>query len=306
MTTSELRQPSLNLSPSLPRQKTFVAPFLCSGIGVHSATQVTLNIIPAEPNHGIQFLRIDQPDVIARIPAHFKNVVSTIMSTTLANEHGLKVSTVEHLLSAFAGVGITNAVIEIDGPELPIMDGSSRPYLERIKAVGIQGQEAPVRAIEILKPIQIQEGNALAELIPHQGRLISFTWDENSPFYKVINGEHSLTFDMNLNDYAEIIAPSRTFGFYEDGQKLIAAGLAKGASLENTLVFRDEKLMNEEGLRSPDEIIRHKILDAIGDLALSGVVIYGHFKGINSGHGLNNKLLHTLFQTPEAWRIIEL
>jgi UDP-3-O-[3-hydroxymyristoyl] N-acetylglucosamine deacetylase len=299
-----LKQPILPLSPFLPRQKTLACGFQCSGIGVHSGAIVHLSVLPAAPHAGITFVRIDKPELIASIPARFNNVVSTMMSTTLANSNGVNVSTVEHLMAALYGLGITNATIEVDAPEIPIMDGSAAVFAEHIVKAGITAQEEPVRGIEILKPVSVENKHGTVTFLPYNERLISFTFTPENPFYN-LSRVHSFTFHVGNHDF-ENLADARTFGFYEDGEKLKTAGLAKGSSLDNTVVFKESTVMNPRGLRSADELVRHKTLDAIGDLALSGVAIYGHFKGINSGHGLNNKLLHTLFSTPEAWRFIEL
>lgn len=305
MIQEPLKQPILPLSLFLPRQKTLASGFQCSGIGVHSGAIVHLSVLPAAPHAGITFVRIDQPELIASIPARFNNVVSTMMSTTLANSNGVNVSTVEHLMAALYGLGITNATIEVDAPEIPIMDGSAAVFAEHIVKAGVTAQEEPVRGIEILKSVSVENQHGKAEFLPYNERLISFTFTPENPFYKA-SSVHSFTFHVGSHDFESLVADARTFGFYEDGEKLKAAGLAKGSSLDNTVVFKEGTVMNPRGLRSADELVRHKILDAIGDLALAGVAIYGHFKGVNSGHGLNNKLLHTLFSTPEAWRFIEL
>ena len=218
------------------------------------------------------------------------------MCTKIANSEGVSVSTIEHVIAALAGAHITNAIIKVNGPEIPIMDGSSAIFSNLIEKAGIQRQAAVLPTLKVSKPIRVTADTAYAEFIPCNDRLITLKYDGSGRLPKALKSEE-LTFDWDHDDFNEFLSDARTFGFYEDAQKLLSLGLAKGASLENTVVIQsDDTVMNPEGLRSHDELTRHKILDAVGDLALAGMRIQGHFRGYNSGHALNNQLLHALFK----------
>ncbi len=289
---------------SKPYQSTLCSAVTCSGIGVHSGTSVQLTLKPASQNQGIVFVRTDLDSSCNTIQAIYSNVTDTRMCTTLTNSHGVSISTVEHVVAALAGASITNAVIEVSGPEVPIMDGSSVIFSQMIQDADVSRQPSSVpfidflKPIRILKPVRVSEGKAWAEYTPASRRLISIEFDAHGRLSPQL-----LTFQWDQEDFADLISNARTFGFYEDAEKLWAAGLAKGASLDNTIVIHNHKVMNEEGLRSDDELVRHKILDAVGDLGLAGCPIYGQFKGYNSGHGLNNKLLRALFADPDCFEI---
>lgn len=267
---------------------------------MHGATQTSVCVKPASAGTGIVFVRIDVPEN-NKIVARFYNVVSTTMCTTLSNAEGVKVSTVEHLCAAFFAHQITDVMVEISGPEMPILDGSSDLFHQLMLDAGIAELNAPYKTIEILEPVRVTQGIATAAFLPSMTRSFRFMFDAHSPFYAYTKGAHM---DFNLEeDSFEVLCKARTFGLYEDAQKLLSAGLARGASLENTVILKEGQVMNESGLRYTDELLRHKVLDALGDIALSGFHIIGAFEGINSGHGLNNQLLHTLAATPDAWRI---
>lgn len=281
-------------------QSTLGGSVSCSGVGVHSGQAVSLTLSPGAPDSGYVFIRTDVA-TNNKIIGRFDQVVDTRLCTKLANAAGVSISTVEHVVAALAGAHITNAVIKVSGPEIPIMDGSSAVFSDLIEQVGIQSQKASVRRLKILKPIRVTAGQAYAEFLPSEDRLITVTFDGHGRLKKLATVKE-LTFDWDHDDFGDFLADARTFGFYDDAQKLLAMGLAKGASLENTVVIQDgNTVMNPEGLRSRDELVRHKILDAVGDLALAGVHIEGHFRGLNSGHALNNQLLRALFNTPDAW-----
>ncbi len=284
-------------------QKTLAQRVSCVGVGVHSGKLASLILIPASVGTGYVFVRsdLDAPQNI--IPAKYDTVVDTMMCTKIANSYGVSVSTVEHVLAALVGANITNAIIEVNGPEVPIMDGSSAVFSQMIANAGIEIQGAKIPTIKILKPVKVAHEGASAEFVPGENRLISMEFDGHGRLQNLMD-ETEYSFDLDTDDFSDLLADARTFGFYEDAEKLWAVGLAQGASLENTVVIQGDSVMNEGGLRSEDEFIRHKILDAVGDLALAGVVIQGHFKGVNSGHALNNQLLRALFSTPNAWCLV--
>ncbi|MCX7338865.1 MAG: UDP-3-O-acyl-N-acetylglucosamine deacetylase [Alphaproteobacteria bacterium] len=283
-----------------PLQATLKKSVSCIGVGVHSGKSSTLTLRPATVGTGYVFLRGDLPQGQNTIPARFDAVSDTRMCTTLSNKQGASISTVEHVVAALAGAGITNAIIEVNGPEVPIMDGSSFVFSQMIRSTGTfsQGESAP--SIKIVKPVRVGSENAFAEFVPSENRSITMTFDAGGRLPASMK-QDEFTFDYDADDFSSLLCDARTFGFYEDAAKLWAAGLAKGASLNNTVVIQDDAVMNVDGLRSHDELIRHKVLDAIGDLALAGVVIHGHFRGHNSGHALNNQLLRAVFSTQGAW-----
>jgi UDP-3-O-[3-hydroxymyristoyl] N-acetylglucosamine deacetylase len=293
---------SLN-SPALAEsiksyQSTLAGSIVLNGIGVHSGKPAKLTIKPAPQDTGYLFIRTDVERAHAEIPATWDRVVNTRMNTTLANHEGVQISTVEHVLAALSGCGVDNALLEIDGPEVPIMDGSSSLFVKKIQAIGLTSQQALAKKIRVLKPIQVSEGQATVFLLPaDEARIyIQFNAHGRMP-------TQCYTFFPGEDDFGQLIGAARTFGFYEDAQKVRALGLAQGASLENTIVFDHDKILNPEGLRFTDECVRHKVLDAIGDLALAGGHLIAHYDGTNPGHSLNNKLLRTLFADPTAWRI---
>ena len=268
----------------------------CQGIGVHSGNTVTMTLSPAALGTGITFVRTDLGNVT--IKASWETVVDTHFCTTIGNHKGVTVSTVEHLFAALAASGIDNLRVELDGPELPIMDGCSQFFSTLLDQAGIRNQRAPRRLIRVLKTVTVEEGSRSATLSP-------------SPFYELevdfdfgdrvaIDPQH-LVFRPARDSFQELIASARTFGLLEDAKKLQEMGFAKGASLDNTVVFDGALVLNEEGLRYPDECARHKILDAMGDLHLAGGLILGKFHGVRAGHGLHYKLLQALFTDPEAW-----
>jgi UDP-3-O-[3-hydroxymyristoyl] N-acetylglucosamine deacetylase len=270
------------------RQRTVRDNISCTGIGLHSGKKVRLTIKPSPPDSGIRFIRKDLPGRKV-IKASFENVVDTNMSTTIGN-NGNKVSTIEHLMAAFFGFGIDNALVEIDGPEVPIMDGSSAPFIFLLKSVGIKEQKKPKEFIVIRKALKIKEGNRSISIKPSKELKISFTVDFHHPL--INNQKYELRFSGK--DFIKEISRARTFGFLNDIQALREAGLAKGGSLDNAIVIDDFRVINEDGLRYKDEFVRHKILDFIGDLAVIGSPIIGHFTVHKSGHSLNQAMLKKL------------
>ncbi|HAK64063.1 MAG TPA: UDP-3-O-[3-hydroxymyristoyl] N-acetylglucosamine deacetylase [Alphaproteobacteria bacterium] len=275
----------------------------CSGIGLHTGQQVRLTIFPAAAGTGIVFRRVDlcaPADVnndAVRVPAHYENVSSTQLGSTLRNEAGVTVATVEHLMSAFSGCGIDNALVDIDGPELPVLDGSAAPFVMLLECAGIAKLPVPRRFIRVLETVRVEEEGKSASLSPCDGAVFGFEID----FDCAVIGRQSYLYDAGTQAYKTEIAPARTFGFLHEVEHLQSVGLARGGSLQNAVVLDGNGVLNTEGLRFEDEFVRHKILDAIGDLYLSGARIIGRFDGYRAGHGLHYKLLQALFANPVAW-----
>ncbi|MDP6173560.1 MAG: UDP-3-O-acyl-N-acetylglucosamine deacetylase [Rhodospirillales bacterium] len=281
------------------KQKTLVRPVNCAGIALHSGATVSITLAPGEKDEGILFRRTDVSRDKCEIRARWDKVVATTMCTTLGNDQGVTIRTVEHLMAALYGCGVDNAVIEVDGPEMPIMDGSAQPFVFLIECAGTVEQDAPLRAIEVLKPVRIKDGGAVAELRPAERP--SFTFEIDFDSRAVARQDISVT--MINGTFKKEIARARTFGFAEDVEKLRAAGLARGGSLDNAVVVSGDEILNEDGLRYEDEFVRHKVLDAVGDLYLAGAPILGEFQAVCSGHGINNQLVRALFADPDAWRL---
>ena len=286
-----------------PYQKTLKQSVSCSGIGVHSGQNASLTFHAASEGTGIVFLRGDlsqrEDDFIF---AHVRDVVDTSFCTTLSNAKGHRARTVEHVLAAFRGYGIHNAIVELHGEEVPIMDGSAAPFVTMIESSGIKTQESIVPILEIQKPIQVSYGDSRAMLIPDDHFHLNMTFNAGR---RLNNLSWTLDFDPEDTSFRDHLASARTFGFYEDAEKLWAAGLAQGTSLDNTIVFQDGALLNKAGLRFQDELVRHKVLDALGDLALLGHPIKGKFIGVNSGHTLHFKLMEALLRDTTAYRVID-
>jgi UDP-3-O-[3-hydroxymyristoyl] N-acetylglucosamine deacetylase len=266
------------------------------GTGLHSGRPVRVTLRPAAAG-GLRFVRTDVTGRDNVIPARYDLVADTRLNTTLANAAGVTVSTVEHLMAALAGTGVRHAVIEIDGPEVPIMDGSAARFVQKILAAGLQPVPGATRAIRVLKPVRVEEGAASAELSPANGLSIDFEID----FPDAAIGRQAGRLDMANGAFVRELADSRTFCRRDDVEAMQAAGLALGGSLDNAVVVEGAEVLNPEGLRRPDEFVRHKMLDALGDLALAGAPILGAYRGVRAGHGLTNALLRKLFATPGAW-----
>jgi UDP-3-O-[3-hydroxymyristoyl] N-acetylglucosamine deacetylase len=277
------------------RQRTIRDEISCTGIGLHSGHPVNHTIKPAPADTGITFIRKDvssQPS----IKATFENVVDTRLSTTLGL-NGFRVSTVEHLMAAFFGLGIDNARVELDGPEVPIMDGSAAPFIFLLRSAGIREQKSPKRFVVIKRPLEIHDGGRSVRINPSKSLKISFAIDFNHPLLR------DQAFDLSFSgkDFVKEISRARTFGFLRDIQTLRENGLALGGSLDNAIVIDDFRILNEDGLRYKDEFVRHKILDFIGDLAILGCPVIGHFVVKKSGHALNHLLLKKLIQSEKTW-----
>ncbi|MCJ7596439.1 MAG: UDP-3-O-acyl-N-acetylglucosamine deacetylase [Desulfobacterales bacterium] len=277
------------------RQRTLKDEISCTGIGLHSGKKIKLTVKPAPPDTGIRFVRKDIPGHPV-IKAYFENVVDTTLSTTIAN-NGHRVSTVEHLMAAFFGLGIDNARVELDGAEVPIMDGSAAPFVFLIRSVGIREQKNPKNFIVVKKPFEVQEGNRSVSLYPSKELKISYTIDFHHPMLR--NQEYELSFSGK--NFVNEISRARTFGFLKDIQTLWENGLAMGGSLDNAIVIDDFRILNEDGLRYKDEFVRHKILDFIGDIAIIGCPVIGHFVVQRSGHSLNQSMLRALMANQSSW-----
>jgi UDP-3-O-[3-hydroxymyristoyl] N-acetylglucosamine deacetylase len=273
------------------------------GVGIHSGLPVTLAIHPADAGTGLRFIRtrIDgQQD--REIPADLSAVTATEFATVLGDESGPLVSTAEHVLAALAGLGVDNAVVEIDGPEAPIMDGSAAPFVAAIEAVGLATLHQPRRYIKVLKPVQVALGDAFGELRPN-GR--GFRIEAEVEFDHALIGRQVLAIDVKPDTFRREIARARTFGFMRDVTTLWNSGYALGASLENTLVVSDNRILNPEGVRFPDEFVRHKVLDAIGDLALAGGPLLATYRSVRGGHKLNHAVVCALMSDASAWAWVE-
>ncbi|EKS36583.1 MAG TPA: UDP-3-O-acyl-N-acetylglucosamine deacetylase [Afipia sp.] len=279
------------------RQTTLRSQVTVTGIGVHSGSPVSVTIGPAEINSGFIFTRADRE--VAAIAA---SVIATDFATVLGDDQGPLVSTAEHVLAALRGMGVDNATIEVDGPEVPIMDGSAAPFVDAIDQAGIVQQNAARRFIEVLKPVQVEMGESFGELRPHAG---GFRAELEIDFANSSIGRQAYAFDLDAGSFRRDICRARTFGCVGDVNKLWSAGYALGASLENSVVFDDTRVLNTEGLRYADECVRHKVLDVVGDLALAGLPLIGLYRSVRGGHKLNHAVLTALMADRHAWRIVE-
>jgi len=265
------------------------------GVGVHSGEAVRLALGPADPDSGIVFERVDLGGQ-SEVRAVSASVASTAMCTALGQGEA-RVETVEHILAALSGCGVDNVVVEIDGPEVPILDGSARPFVEAIRQAGILRQSAPRSYIRVLAPVRVRSGEAYAEFLPAEARRFEVSIDYDCP----VIGRQALALDLTPRTFRREVARARTFGHLRDVEHLWAAGLARGASLDNTVVVGDDRVLNFEGLRFPDEFARHKLLDAVGDTALAGSPILGLFRSHKGGHRLNDLAVRALLASPESW-----
>ena len=278
------------------RQRTLSSKINASGVGLHTGKKVSLTLLPANVDSGITFIRTDIQS--NPIKASFDNVNDTRLQTSLSNNE-VKISTVEHLLSALAGLGIDNAIIQLDGPEVPIMDGSARPFVFMIQSAGIKEQNAAKKFIKVTKPIEVRQNEKWARIEPFDGFKVAFTIDFNHPAFD--NSSQSSEIDFSSVSYLSQVSRARTFGFVRDIENLRKNNLALGGSVNNAVVIDDYRVVNDEGVRFQDEFVKHKILDAIGDLYLLGHGLIGSFSAYKSGHHLNNLLLRELDNNQEAW-----
>ena len=279
------------------KQRTLKKVVRTVGIGLHSGRKVQLTLRPAEPDTGIVYTRVDlDPPVV--MPAEATRVNDTRMATTL-NEGAVKISTIEHLMSAFNGLGIDNCYVDVDAPEIPIMDGSGASFVFLIQAAGIVEQLAPKRFVRVTKTVRVTDGDKWAQLEPHEGFSLAFSINFGHP---AIDSTLQFTeVDLSKVNYAHAVSRARTFGFVQDVEMLRSIGLAQGGTLENAVVMDEYRVLNPEGLRGQDEFVKHKILDAMGDLYVLGHPLLARYSAHKSGHGLNNKLLRALLADPESW-----
>ena len=283
------------------KQRTLRNPIKAVGIGLHSGQNITMELIPAEINSGIRFIRTDIDESVL-IPAIAENVGDTSLSTALVM-NDIKISTIEHLMSAIAGLGVDNCIIKVDGPEVPIMDGSSSPFVFLIQAAGLQEQEALKHFIKVKKEITVSRDDAYATIKPFDGFKVSFKVNFDHPVHQKLPAESII--DFSSTSFVKEVCRARTFGAMKDKELLQSKNLALGASVSNAIVFSEDDIMNEEGLRFNDEIVKHKMLDAIGDLYLLGGNLIGEFSGYKSGHALNNQLLRKIIGDPDAYDVVE-
>jgi UDP-3-O-[3-hydroxymyristoyl] N-acetylglucosamine deacetylase len=282
------------------RQRTLKSSIRATGVGLHSGRKVFLSLLPAGPDTGIVFRRLDLERPV-EIRARAELVAETQLASTLVQD-GVKVATVEHLLSALAGLGIDNAIVELSAPEVPIMDGSAAPFVFLLQSAGIHEQNAPKRFVRIRQAVQVQDGDKLARFEPYEGFRLTFGVDFPHPL--IAGGPQTATIEFSTATYIREVSRARTFGFMRDIEHLRSKNLTLGGSLDNAIVLDEYRMLNREALRYDDEFVRHKILDAIGDLYLLGHPLIGAFYGYKSGHGLNNQLLRALLRQPEAFEIV--
>ncbi|HEY0926524.1 UDP-3-O-acyl-N-acetylglucosamine deacetylase [Brevundimonas sp.] len=281
-------------------QKTTVAPAIIAGVGVHTGDRVRLAVRPAPVGTGIVFVRTDITDRDNRIPVSGEAVVDARLNTMIENAAGVRLSTIEHLMAAFAALGVSNAVVEVDGPELPILDGSALQFVQLLDRAGFRKQEAPVEYIEILEPIRVQEGDKSAVLLPCDRYEMRFEIDFPTP----VIGNQVVDFVVDEKTFRDEIMAARTFGFAHEVEALRKAGLARGGSLENAVVIDGDQILNPGGLRMEREFVKHKALDAIGDLYVLGAPLLGRYEGVKAGHAINNLLVRELLANPQAWRVV--
>jgi UDP-3-O-[3-hydroxymyristoyl] N-acetylglucosamine deacetylase len=287
---------------SLWTQRTLKSRMPCVGVGVHSGRRVSLTLLPAPASHGIVFHRVD---LRRDIPATYDRVADTKLCTTIG-EGSARVGTIEHLMAALAGAGVDNALIEIDGPEVPIMDGSAAPFSFLLECAGVVSLETPRKVIEILRPVRVTDGQAFVELRPHDASLPrapvpTLDLEVSIDFAEAAIGRQTGSLRLTPENFREAVAPARTFALASDIDQMREHGLALGGSLDNAIVVDGAKVLNPGGLRMKHEFVAHKLLDAVGDLALAGAALHGRYIANRPGHGLNNRLLRALFARKAQW-----
>lgn len=283
-------------------QHTVNKPISFVGIGLHSGTKSSISIKPCSDGKGIRFVRKEIGEERGTVAARWFNVVDSSLSTVIGNHFGVTVSTVEHLLAALTVCGVDNAVIDVDGPEVPIMDGSATNFIESIENIGLRSINRPRNVIWIKRPIEVRDGDKYALLLPDNMPKYTVSID----FPETIIGSQTFTTVLDKDIFKAEISDARTFGFKEQIDQLKAQGLVQGGSLKNAVLVDGQKIINKEGLRHEDEFVRHKLLDAVGDMALSGVPVVGHYYGYKPGHAINRMLLQKLFEDQSAWDFMQL
>lgn len=284
------------------RQATIADRVEFNGVGVHNGNPVSLSINPSDSNTGIVFACVDRGGSGVDIPARFQMVCATELCTVLGGGSGISVSTIEHLMAALRGMGIDNAIVEIEGGEVPVLDGSSEPFVDAILQVGIRYLSSPRRYIRVLRPIRVEIGDRIGELSPHEGFEIDITID----FKSEAIGRQQIITEVTPDNFISELCRARTFGFMEDVEQLWANGYGLGASLDNSVVISEGKILNQEGLRYADEFVRHKALDAVGDLALAGYPLLCRYRSVCGGHRLNHQILRALFDAPDSWTYVDM
>ena len=280
-------------------QHTVRAPAVLAGVGVHTGAYTRVAVRPAGADVGVVFVRTDIADLDNRVPVSAEAVCKTQLGTVIENAAGVTVATIEHLMAALVMMGIDNAVVELDGPEMPIMDGSSLPFVQILERAGRRMLNVPRRFIEILDTVEVRDGDKRAALKPAMRFEVAF----EISFPSAAIGRQYVDLPMDEHAFRHELADCRTFGFLHEVEALRAMGLARGGSMDNVVVIEGDRVLNPEGLRRPDEFVRHKALDAIGDLYVLGAPIIGRFEGELAGHGVNNQLVRALVARPDAWRI---
>jgi UDP-3-O-[3-hydroxymyristoyl] N-acetylglucosamine deacetylase len=283
------------------RQTTVAREIELTGTGVHSGAPVSVILHPAEADTGFKFIVTKRGRMTAEIAAHVDNVKNLTLCTVIGDDAGVTVSTVEHLLAALRGLSIDNCYIEVDSKELPIMDGSSAPFVDAIDEVGVKELNAPRRYLKVLKPIRVEDGDCWGEIAPHSG----FHLDVEIDFPSPLIGRQRLVHEISPGVFRNELSRARTFGFMSDVERLWKAGLALGANLSNTVALGEDRIINREGLRFPQEFVRHKMLDAVGDLSLAGAPILGAFRSVRGGHKLNANVVKALLADATAWTMVQ-
>lgn len=283
-------------------QHTVSRPVELSGVGLHSGAETILRILPSDAGTGLVFHRVDVTDRDNVIPARWDYVADTRLCTVVANKAGVTVGTIEHLMAALSACGVDNAIIELDAPEVPIMDGSSVDFIDAIRSVGLKTQTAPRRAIKILKEVSVVDGDKIVTLKPGVGSRFKAGIEFSHPSI----GAQGFEIELFNGDFESKIADARTFGFAHEVKALRAMGLALGGSIENAIVLDEQTIMNPEGLRHADEFARHKVLDAVGDIYIAGGPMIGHYEGVKPGHNMNNRVLHALFADDSNWEWVDM
>jgi len=284
------------------RQTTLRSQATVTGVGVHSGLPASLTLGPAPVDAGLIFVRTGLDEADREVPAIAASVTATDLATVLGDREGPLVSTAEHVLAALRGMGVDNAIIEVDGPEVPIMDGSAAAFVAAIDQAGIVTQSASRRFIQVLRPVQVAIGDSFGELRPHAA---GFRVEVEIDFANPVIGRQNFSLDLNPESFRREVSRARTFGFMNDVARLWSAGFARGASFENTVVLDENRLLNAEGLRFADECARHKALDAVGDLTLAGLPLLGAYRSVRGGHKLNHAVLTALLADRSAWRVVD-